>query len=91
MRVHHLHQRTPEWYRLRAGRIGGSEANVITGGLPKRGEATAARRDLLTQKALEQLSAFCAEIAAAAQAIRDVVDELKKTDTDAGLVAKNRP
>jgi hypothetical protein len=53
--AHSVPQRSPEWYALRAGRIGSSDAGVISD-LLKSGKESAGRRDLRTQKALERIT-----------------------------------
>ena len=51
---HALRQRSPEWHRIRAGRVGASEAKAVVSTV-KAGES-AVRRDLRTAKARERLT-----------------------------------
>jgi len=55
-----LEQRSPEWFALRAGRVGSSDAKSITGKLRSGGEP-AARRDLRTRLALSTFGITIAE------------------------------
>jgi len=55
-----LEQRSPEWFALRAGRVGSSDAKAVTGKLKSGGEP-AARRDLRTRVALSTFGVTVAE------------------------------
>jgi hypothetical protein len=57
--IHHVIQRSPEWFALRAGRLTASEAHIPgTFGRDKKSESTGSR-DLRTRLALEQITGQC--------------------------------
>jgi putative phage-type endonuclease len=61
IRIVECEQRTPEWFAARAGRLTGSVADAILAKLKSGGEP-AARRDLRTLLAIEQITGAPAEV-----------------------------
>jgi hypothetical protein len=52
--LHYMSQRTEEWFNIRSGNVGASQAEAISSTL-KNGKESARRRDLRTQLALERV------------------------------------